>query len=904
MQRTEFETRFKELTGFQPLPWQTRLFTDYLDQGRLPAAADIPTGLGKTAVVALWLIAWRAGAKLPRRLLYVVDRRAVVDQATDFVEELRRRLPPEEHLPISTLRGQHADNRAWLDDPSRPAIIVGTVDMIGSRLLFEGYGVSRKMRPYQAGLLGADTLVVLDEAHLVPPFEHLLAGIENGQEDFGAEAAEDRRLIPPLRLLSLSATGRQRRGDHFRLEENDIQGDSEVARLTQRRLRAIKTLCIVDGKDKTLAEDLARAAWELSGFGTQPLRVLIYCNSRHQAEATKAALEKLAKAAKQDIEPPELFIGARRGHEREAAARRLQSLGFLAGSAQPDSGARFLIATSAGEVGVDLDADHMACDLVAWDRMIQRLGRVNRRGDGEARVVVIDAGPLIPKAADSAEKQRLEEAHRQTRRLLRALPAVTDGDVDASPDAIRALKLQADAELEIAMTQASTAPPLRPALTRPLLDAWSMTTLKTHTGRPEVTPWLRGWIDEDPQTTIVWRAHLPVPEPLPDDAKAQQRWHSEVEAYFEATPPHLSEHLATETYRVAEWLIARAKPLGKQAESGARAADPAADHTVAMSDTPIAILLTSAGDYHTHYTLQSLERTNKDRLQRELAGKTLVVQHSVGGLNPAGTLDAKEAAVPHWLGDHAPDWTAAEGTSDQPAIPWRVVRLDGDQPPAAGPHWHKRYDYVIHRDEDGEPDSRLQVYKWRQDSANEEDRSVGPNQGLAAHQAGAAVHAQRIGEALALPQTWIKLLVLAARLHDEGKRAERWQNAFNAPRDGRPYAKTQGPVNLQLLDGYRHEFGSLFHAERDDEFNALDKNEQDLVLHLIAAHHGHARPTISTRSCDQAPPSALRTCAQEVALRFARLQRRWGPWGLAWWEALLRAADQQASKDNERGATP
>ena len=43
----------------------------------------------------------------------------------------------------------------------------------------------------------------------------------------------------------------------------------------------------------------------------------------------------------------------------------------------------FLVATSAGEVGVDLDADHMVCDLVAWERMVQRLGRVNRRGTGQ-----------------------------------------------------------------------------------------------------------------------------------------------------------------------------------------------------------------------------------------------------------------------------------------------------------------------------------------------------------------------------------------------------------------------------------------------------------------------------------------------------------------------------------------
>ncbi|WP_201281692.1 hypothetical protein [Methylosinus sp. Ce-a6] len=91
------------------------------------------------------------------------------DEAAALREGLQLR---SGRLPISTLRGQFADNRAWLDDPSSPAIVVGTVDMIGSRLLFEGYGVSRKMRPYHAGFLGVDTLVLLDEAHLVPPFAH------------------------------------------------------------------------------------------------------------------------------------------------------------------------------------------------------------------------------------------------------------------------------------------------------------------------------------------------------------------------------------------------------------------------------------------------------------------------------------------------------------------------------------------------------------------------------------------------------------------------------------------------------------------------------------------------------------------------------------------------------------
>ena len=88
-------------------------------------------------------------------------------------------------------------------------------------------------------------------------------------------------------------------------------------------------------------------------------------------------------------------------------------------------------------------------------------------------------------------------------------------------------------------------------------------------------------------------------------------------------------------------------------------------------------------------------------------------------------------------------------------------------------------------------------------------------------------------------------------------------------------------------------------------FKALLSHEmKDLVRHLIAAHHGRARPVIETAGCEDAPPSLLEARARDVALRFARLQKRFGPWGLAWLEAILRAADQQASRDLDEGRTP
>ena len=82
MSEIRFETAFRDLTKNLPFPWQQELFANFM-RGRIERSLDIPTGLGKTAVMAIWLIARTAGALVPRRLAYVVDRRAVVDQATE-----------------------------------------------------------------------------------------------------------------------------------------------------------------------------------------------------------------------------------------------------------------------------------------------------------------------------------------------------------------------------------------------------------------------------------------------------------------------------------------------------------------------------------------------------------------------------------------------------------------------------------------------------------------------------------------------------------------------------------------------------------------------------------------------------------------------------------------------------
>jgi CRISPR-associated endonuclease/helicase Cas3 len=96
------------------------------------------------------------------------------------------------------------------------------------------------------------------------------------------------------------------------------------------------------------------------------------------------------------------------------------------------------VATAAGEVGVDIDADHMVCDLVAWERMVQRLGRVNRRGKGDAEVVVLWSEPQVKNADAPREVERRAQTAFAAKAVIERLP-LRYGAYNASPGALRRL---------------------------------------------------------------------------------------------------------------------------------------------------------------------------------------------------------------------------------------------------------------------------------------------------------------------------------------------------------------------------------------------------------------------------------------------------------------------------------
>jgi CRISPR-associated endonuclease/helicase Cas3 len=864
MDQIDFDAVFEELTENRPFPWQRKLFEEFAE-GRFPSAVTLPTGLGKTSVVAIWLVALaKFPDRIPRRLVYVVNRRTVVDQTTDEAEKLRRKAKAA-GVPvpaISTLRGQFADNREWSADPSRPAIIVGTVDMIGSRLLFSGYGVGFKARPLHAGFLGQDVLLVHDEAHLEPAFQKLIEAVQ----------CEQRRELAPhgdrhrLRVMELTATSRGGSGA-FGLTHADHANE-----LVRKRVGAKKQLELREGRDGKLADYLTLAALEHKN-SNRP--VLVFARTIDDVMKVKAGLEK----AKQPH--VETLTGTLRGKERDELVEKPVFRRFLPGAADGTETV-YLVCTSAGEVGVNISADHLVSDLTPFDSMAQRFGRVNRFGLlDDTRVVVI-----YPKAFDPEDDYQVRQE--RTLALLRRAGG------DASPGRLRTLHQEAmdegaggeptttdrtEALRKYILSTYQPQPTILPT-SDILFDAWALTTVRDRLpGRPHIEPYLHGAPEKvEFETHVAWRREV---DELrlkfeDDDTGADRRKKlAEFEAFaadlLEDYPLKPHELLREPSYRAFKHLSALAERRP--------------DLPVWLVDDDDKVQVLALGDLG--------DKARKDRIN----GMTVLLPPTAGGLS-GGQLDGS-AKYDESLADEydVADWFPTGGEKMRERVwdnrkverGWRLVRTvemgeteDGEP--------QKVWRWLVRRATDDEAGATGQARPYPLDKHNEDARQI----------------AAEMVARLKLPADLAAAVTAAAGAHDLGKRREVWQRSIgNAPPKA-PLAKSGHRRPPEQVTHYRHEFGSLLNVAQVQEFKGLSPDMQELALHLIGAHHGRGRPHFPPdEAFDPEPPKdrpgAVDEMAASVPGRFARLQRKYGRWGLAYLESLVRAADILASRRAEGG---
>jgi CRISPR-associated endonuclease/helicase Cas3 len=294
-------------------------------------------------------------------------------------------------------------------------------------------------------------------------------------------------------------------------------------------------------------------------------------------------------------------------------------------------------------------------------------------------------------------------------------------------------------------------------------------------------------------------------------------------------------------------------------------------------------------------TLRELINAGKEIIE----DKTLLLPPSMGGLTD-GMLDgcASHNAGTHY--DVADEWRDSD---DQP-LRYRVEAVErGETPPGMRPIREIVLEAPSDRSESEEIAPLGRTWLWYVRPADADDdgsKSARFDQLLADHLNSAEGFAEGLARKLCLNAVEATAVRLAAKWHDLGKDRKLWQNSIGN-RGPQSLAKSKGRMRSVDLSSYRHEYGSLLDLCKLPEFADQPDDVKELVLHLVAAHHGRGRPHFPQPEVfdPKHPQREADALSREVPRRFARLQRKYGRWGLAWLESLVRAADVLASQPPE-----
>ena len=906
-----FPEFYRAINGRDPFPWQSRLAAQVADTEVWPEEVGVPTGLGKTACldIAVWWLASQADREpadrtAPTRIWWLVNRRLLVDSTTDHAlaiscaltdparhglsgtesdvvravaDRLRSLAADRDTDPLEVIRLRGGVAARLPADPSRPAVVLSTLPMYGSRLLFRGYGSTRSMRPIDAAMAGTDSLVIVDEAHLAP---HLIAMLPAAAEC----TPNALPILGPARsrpsVVALTATGDATEGGRF-----DLDADDEAHPVVQQRLDAVKPMALRI-ESGAVGQRLAEATRTLIEAADAPASCLVFANTPVTA---RDAFRRLARMI--GNEDAEILLLTGRAREREAERTRQKILDPRDGmpSTRDTSKRRqrhlIVVATQTLEVGADVDAEYLVTEACGVRALTQRLGRLNRLGRYlHARAVYVHVPP--ESNGRTRGKQPGEwpvyglEPTTVLQRLHAAVRGAIDDTVDLAPRRIA----------EILGTPGDD-PGRAPEMLQGLLWEWVKTT-SPPAGEAPVEPYFSGIAAPEYSVSLIWRVHVPVHGevlwPRAADREAVDvPLHEVREAFDEADVLRLAaDGVTIEKTKPAELragnVIVLESDRGLLDKYGwdPQASSPVADVSIATHGLPLDV-----------------------EAIRRLCGKSLggLVNRALGEVDDDQDLDEadRDEAVKQILaalseapsGWEQPEWDAVVG-----ALERRVVTVANEV-------------------------ARLPMPSAREPRSDELDEMSQADTAVELERHGVAVaaRARSIAERIGILPELASVVERAGRLHDLGKadaRFQRWldpddkQAVLLAKSEMRRSEWTAARVAAGWPRGGRHEELStrLIRHWLATYANRIDNPLADLLVHLVVSHHGSGRPLVrpvADHTTDevlmQIDGAAVRAAANlsivdwDQPARFVELNDRFGPWGLALLEAIVRRADHTVS---------
>ena len=924
----------------------------------------------------------------PRRIAMVVDRRIVVDPVAErgrkllgalvtskerAVVEVANRLRSltrtgEEPLGVFTLRGGMPKDDGWARTPDQPLVIASTVDQIGSRMLIQGYGVSDGMKPVHAGLLANDTLLLLDEVHLSEPFRQTLDQLARLRTRFSATGVKTR-----FQHAFLSATTGASDASPFALLEAEKTPDSPLGP----RLHAPKPARLFEVENRIALEKAC--ADQAKDLLERHRAIAVIVN---RVASASAIARQLTEMMGKDTTVT-LLTGRMRPLDRDDVLRDLRPAVQTGRERSADRSKRVIVGTQCIEAGADFDFDALVTESASLDSLRQRFGRVDRLGRyGNAEGVIVHDksakdDPVYGESISETvkwfkqqEKERPRELKDELKKLrdeARKIPgeakAQAEAHIDrrAQPDfGVLALKIPTGDDLTKLLAPKANAPTLLPAY----LDLWVQTS-PAPVQLPDVSLWLHGPISGPADLQVVWRADLTEEVLQRGDVEAAR-------AIVASVRPSSLEAMSLPFATVLAWLTNQ--PLPDLGDTEGAKSD---DGEVPKMDGRRALRWT--GDESEIVDATSLK-----------PGHTIVVPATYGGVrcgcfDPTATEPVSDRAEQAQMFARArpvlrlhPLVVEKLGLSlpldepDEVRVALGRLAVNDDWPAWkrlwAGRLAKGRNSFVVPGDSSWTvlEAKRLPIAELRRVLQPEESLEggvevttdgddsfcAGRAVTLSGHSADVEGLAREYATRCGLGAWLTEHLALAAWLHDIGKADRRFQlmlrggSEIELFKDETLWAKSAmspGAREQRRIarlrsgypgGGYLHAVQSvaMLQARRDDLSRRLQKAEVskeadlDLVLHLVASHHGECRPfapalidaspvdvSLDNHECEKfgridfaatSSKNDLHHLDSPLADRFWGLVAKYGWLELCWLESILRLADHRASEEEQRNDEP